>query len=245
MRRWRLRTIGCVAGLLLAAAVAACAGDDGGSETLPPDITDATTTTTATSTVLSRPPSTTAPPTTTTAPTTTPPTTTGTPPPIETLVPTDPDAEDVFIVGQQYLAGRQALRELLLNPTLDDLENRVAGFAQPGSEYYELSLQAVRDLVASGLRFAPNDPSVNLATIEVVDFEGSVPYQSAVLQTCDISNDLKVAADGSVAEPGFDGTFNTIRERFHVVLTDRGWVRDSRPIEVVGTYRGQDSCGPM
>lgn len=242
----RRRRAGLVVALALALGAAACSGDDdeGGDST--PTTESSSTATSATSSTSS----TSASSTTTTDVTTIvqPTSTSSTPPPptqeSTTSIPPWGTGEMAEQVDEAWVTGRRLEADLLRAPTLDSLEDRVAAFALPGSEYYEGVIDRVRQLVADGLRFAPNDPSFDGATVEGVHFDGA-PFTSAVVTACEVSNDVLVSvADGQPIDPGFAGQLNTYREEFRMALSDRGWVRESLPTAVLGEFQGQQTCPP-
>lgn len=236
----RRRRAGLLVALALALGAGACSGDDEGgdsvSTTAGGPTTAVSTSSIASSTTIE---STTTAVTPTTAATTS---STTTSPDTTTSIPSYGTAEMADAVTVAWEEGRRLQSDLLRSPTLDGLEDRVAAFALPGSEYYQDVVDRVRQLVADGQHFTENDPSFDGATVEGVGFDGP-PFTTAIVTACAVTNDLLVGADGQPVGPGFTGEFNTYREEFRMALSDRGWVRESRPT-AADDFVGQQTCPP-
>jgi hypothetical protein len=237
----RRRRAGLFVAAVLVLGAAACSGDDEGGDATSTTAGVSTTAPTTSSTATTKPTTTSAASTTTTQPATTiaAPTSTAT----TTSIPSFGTAELADAVTVGWESGRRLEADLLRSPTLEGLEDRVAAFALPGSEYYQGVVDRVRELVADGHHFAPSDPSFDGATVEGVHFDGA-PFTSALVTACEVSNDVLVNADGQPVDTGFGGQLNTYRERFRMALSDRGWVRESWPTEVLGEFKGQQTCPP-
>jgi len=198
--------------LAVAVSVAtACSGDDDETEPSVPATTAAVTTEAPTST---DPPTTTEPTTTTAAPTTAlPPTTT-----------VDVEALKAQIAAD-YERSYELLDELVSNPTLDGLGDRLALFLAPGSDSYNSVRTFVEELVASDERVVNGDPDLSSVTVEMVELVGSPPYVEATVTACSIDNRLRVDAAGTPLE---EPLLFAIRQRQVVQLTPNGWLPASR-----------------
>ena len=66
----------------------------------------------------------------------------------------------------------QLQEDLVSNPTLDGLDERLAQFVVPGSDAYNASRRSSRSLVAHGERVVNGDPDYSTVTVEMVELVG-------------------------------------------------------------------------
>jgi hypothetical protein len=136
--------------------------------------------------------------------------------------------------------------EMLVNPSLDNLDARVAEVAVAGSDYHATFKALVEDLVAKGDQMIPNDPDVLTITIESVELTGEAPYTEAIVTSCQVENRKRVqTADNSPigieTEVGDSGLITANHAVDPVRLTEFGWLPYLTRITML-TYKGQDRC---
>jgi len=215
----------CIAALTLALAVtalAACTGDDdteaGTSATVPvteptASATDPTTTASTSSTTS-----------TTAAPTTA----------------VDLQALKAQI-AEDYLRSEQAREDLNRNPTVDNLEARVATITALGSENYHALVDFVRGMVERGERAMPGEPDYSEVLVESVELVDGTSSGQATVIACQVTNQVIVAPDGSIV-PRTEGLI-AVRVSQPVALTDRGWLPSAAGTTLQG-QEGATSCPP-
>ena len=211
-----------VAALVLSAMAACDDGDDTAPTSTDPPTTEATATSDPTAT-------TDAP---TTAPTTAPSTSTA---PGPTTSPEDALAAEI---AADYLEAEEAIYALVHEPSLDQLEQRVALVAAPGSPFFDLMVARVTELVELGDIVTANDPDIDHVEIEDIEV---VDGDSALLTICRVTN-LKQVTPGA-SPTGEDvltlGTGELIasRSRECRLCTSNAWLRDNlkrRPRRLAG-----------
>lgn len=148
-------------------------------------------------------------------------------------------------IAADYEENYFELRDLFLRPSLDDLDNRLAEVAQPGSEAHRLLKARLVELIGLGDALVPNDPDLFSVTVEEVELVGAAPYEEAIVTACRVDNRKQVTlAENSPtgAEVLVFGSDSLRVGRFRepVGLTDRGWVpytgrRDGESFEGVQT----------
>jgi hypothetical protein len=189
-----------VAVAVLAVGAAACSDDDAA----PPTTTASPVTTAATTTA---PPVTTAA--TTAATTTLPPTTTV-------------DVEAIKAqVAADYLKTAQAVEDLLRNPTLDDLDARLAEIAVPGSFMDTGIRQTIEAYVANGQHVVPGSPDYSDSTVESVELVGSPADGRATVRVCVVTNSKLVDSSGLVV--GGISSLTAAELEQPMQLTADGW----------------------
>jgi hypothetical protein len=206
------------AAFVLVAVAPACNGDDDAVESLPPET--------------SLPETTEPPPETTEAPTST----------STTVEPTTTTVDEEALkaqIAEDYLRAEQALEDLSRNPTLADLETKVAAIAVPGSESFQAIVAAVQQDVASGERLAAGEPDYSDVIVESVDVLDAAAGEAEV-QACIISNQMRIGADG---RPIGQNRLLAARIRQSLQLTPSGWLRSS-PRERVSIEEGVTACTP-
>ncbi|MET0326164.1 MAG: hypothetical protein ABW219_13130 [Ilumatobacteraceae bacterium] len=203
--------------VLAAAAVVAllatsCTGDDDTADptTAPVTTQQADTTAVTTTEAVATTPAPTDPPTTTAAPTTEAPTTT-----------IDEEALKAQIAAdyQRSWANRNALAE---NPTLDGLDEKLAGIAVPGSGAYDAVRVFFRGLVDRGESVVPGTPDLFRIDVEDVELSDVTPLTEATVTICFISNRRRLDAQGNVIV-GSDALI-AARRLNKVQLTPNGWL---------------------
>ena len=138
-------TLTAIVGAAMATAAVGCSsGDDGGAE--PTSVTSVTTA-----------PTTTQPRATTTAAATTTTTATAEPSTTETAPPTTTEADLEAQIAADYVRSWELRNELTTNPTLENLDARVAEIAAVGTEEFTALKSFVEELVALGERTAPGN----------------------------------------------------------------------------------------
>lgn len=223
--------------LVAAALTTVAAGcSSGGSEdetepstTNPPSTVPVTTTTVAPTTTTEPAPTTTVPE--STEPTD-PPTTPATAPPTTT--------EEALKaqIAADYVRSWELRNELTSNPTLDNLDARVAEIAAVGTPEFDSLKAFVEELVAIGERTAPGDPDIFSVTVEDVTIDSS--FQAKVT-VCYVDNRLRL---NSAGEP--TGEFDeliALRGLDTVFSTDSGWLPADQ-IEISWSSIGVTSCPP-
>lgn len=223
-----------VAGLCALAVIGCGGGDD----------SDATTTTAPPTTTSVPPPSTSAPTTVATTVATTP---APTDPPTTTVPATAIDDVEAQIQAD-LSAGRERLRALQMQPTLDGLEDALATIALPGSEYYDQQLALVRDLVRVGDVLKYGDPPVDSLTVESLTIEEGEPLKASV-KVCDAANIGRVTPpeNSPVGEEiiAIEPSLLAIRYTMHVVRAENGWLVEVGPQRTVDAgFPGQATCDP-
>lgn len=204
----------------VALALAGCSDDD-----------DAGATTTPTTPAVTEPPATTAPVATTDPPTT---------PPTTEPTPTTLDEEALKAqIAEDFLRAEQEREDLLRNPTLENLEERAARIAVPGSEQYEDLVHFVRGLVERGERAVPGTPDYSDVTVENVALPTGPDRTRATVTVCDVSNQAIARSDGSIV-PGTDDLI-ALRSEQPVELTSNGWLPGEPGTPIAG-QRGATSC---
>ena len=216
---------------MVATVLAACSsGDDGEAEP--------TTTATATTAARDVTTTTTEPEATTTeAPATTPEPTD----PPETAPPTTTEQDLKAQIAADYARSWELRNELVMNPTLDDLDARVAEIAAVGTPEFDSLKAFVEELVALGERIQPNDPDTFSITVEAVTLEGSEPYERADVTFCYVDNRLRVDAQG--ASTGQFGAQIANRSVDSVALTQSGWLPDGE-LQIIWSGMGVTQCPP-
>ena len=207
---------------MLAVGFAACGDDDDSAPTtiLPPVTTDATTV------------ASTAPPTTestTTTTTTLPPTTTV-------------DVEAIKAqVAADYLKTAQAVEDLLRNPTLDNLDARLAEIAVPGSPSFTGIQATVQDDVSKGQHVAPGSPDYSDSSVESVEIVGDPAEGRAVVTVCLVTNSILVDSNGQKV----GGTSAVTAAKFTQPMqrTTDGW-RQSDEGTRVSIQENATTCAP-
>ena len=198
--------------LVLAAATllaVGCSDDDdsdstGAATTPPPESTTAPTTDA---------PATTDEPTTTVATTTVAPTTT-----------LDVEALKAQIAAD-YERSAELLDELVSNPTVDGLDEKLAMIMTPGTEPYEGVREFVVAMVERGERVVNGVPDHSSTTVENVELVGEPPYTEAIVTSCAVTNRARVDSQGIIQEG--TGILVAIRNRGNVQLTPNGWLPSS------------------
>ncbi len=136
--------------------------------------------------------------------------------------------------------------ELVLTPSLDNLDARVAEIFVPGSDAFNRLIAYVKDLVRLGDRVVPNDPDILKITVENVELVGQPPYTDANVTSCKVDNRKRVTpaenSPISVEIPvGDTGKLAAYRTTEPVQLTAIGWLPTSGNLKAV-QFDGQDSC---
>jgi hypothetical protein len=208
----------------------ACGSDDGNAK--PTTSTGTTTPTSAATTIAPTTPDTTSTPTSST--TTVPVTTTTT---VEDL-----KAQIAADFEKAYFRNF----ELVLTPSLDNLDARVAEIAVPGSDAFTRVVAFVQDLVRLGDRVVPNDPDILKITVENVDLVGQPPYTEANVTSCKVTNRKRVtpaenSPSGIEIPVGDTGKLLAYRITEPVQLTATGWFRTSGDLTGI-PFEGQESC---
>ena len=205
----------------VALALAGCSGDDD----------DAGATTTPTTPAVTEPPATTAP-VATTAPPTTPPTTEPTP--------TTLDEEALKAqIAEDFLRAEQEREDLLRNPTLDNLEERVGTqIAAPGSTNYIELVEFVRGMVERGERVVPGTPDYSEVTVESVEL---IDETHAVVTACYVLNSARIDPSGKALEG--TGVLVALRTQQPVDRTDHGWLPSEATIGLQSA-QGATTCPP-
>ncbi len=183
-RRRGTRTLTAVVSAALATAAVGCSsGDDGGAET--------TSVTPAPTTTQPRVTTTVAQATTTTGPTepTEPPTT-------ETAPPTTTEADLEAQIAADYVRSWELRNELTSNPTLENLDARVAEIAAPGTPEFDSLKAFVEELVALGERTAPDEPGPLLGDGRGRGRRRRCPARDGRRDVCYVDNRLRVDASG-------------------------------------------------
>lgn len=165
---------------------------------------------------------TTASPVTTTSPATT---TTATTPVPTTAGPTTTLSES-DVVAQVIFAWHytEQLREnLITNPTLDNLDQRVAEITEPGSQLAIDLETLIRDMVAKNERVVRGEPDYSGTTAESVELLGSPPFTEAMVTYCTVTNVRRVDASGATVL-NTDGLV-AYRASNRMVLSPLGWVQ--------------------
>jgi hypothetical protein len=209
-RRWK-QWVGALVAALTVAAGCSDDDDDGAGDTTEPA---------AESTV---PGTTEPPPETTEAPTTTT-TTTSTVPPSTTMSEEDLKAQ----IAADYQRSWQLRRELIANPTLDGLDEKLAQISAPGSADYNMSRDFVTELASAGDRVVPGTPDEFRIDIERVELVGNPPHQEARVTMCWVANPVRVNSEGAVVT---DFGLVAARRQDHVVLTPGGWLPDGQLVD--------------
>jgi len=200
--------------------VSGCTGDDDTADetsTTPPPAV-ATTAPDSSAPAATDPPATTDAPTTTGPPVTTVATTTTTASPTTTVL--DEEALKAQI-AEDYNAAYRLREEMYSAPTLDGLEERLAKVAVPGSPSYTGFEAFIRELVDTGERLTSNDPDYSSVTAQKVELSGSPPYSEALVTGCLVTNQVRVASDGSKVAGGGLGSAQQVEL---LVLTPNGWL---------------------
>ncbi|MDQ3312144.1 MAG: hypothetical protein M3517_08570, partial [Actinomycetota bacterium] len=142
---------------------------------------------------------------------TTVPTTPATTVPPTTPPPTDPPATDPPTttattqgeralkrqIADDYLRAERAYEELTANPTMDDLDARVAEIVDRRSSQFEGVRDAIIELVENDERIIKNDPDYSTLKIERVELKGRAPHRRAVVIYCDVDNRKRIDAEGN------------------------------------------------
>jgi hypothetical protein len=136
--------------------------------------------------------------------------------------------------------------ELVLTPSLDNLDARVAEISVPGSDAFTRLVAYVKDLVRLGDRVVPNDPDILKVNVENVELVGEPPYTTASVTSCQVTNRKRVTpaenSPISVEIPvGDSGKLLAYRTTEPVQLTATGWLQTSGNAKAV-QFEGQDSC---
>ncbi len=194
-----------------------CRGDD--DDTADPTITPAPIESTEAAVVTISPP-------TTVPPTTLPPTTT-----------VDIEALKSQIAAD-YQRSWQLRNELSRNPTLENLDERIAQISAPGSEDAMDLKEVIEDAVATGERTVPGDPDLFRIDVENIEISGSPPSQ-AVITVCFVGNANLVDSQGNVINGGLMAT----RSRETVVPTANGRLPNGFFIDLWGGS-GVAECPP-
>jgi hypothetical protein len=208
------------AAFVLVAVAPACNGDDD----------DAAVETSVPATTV--PDETQAPPATTEAPTST----------STTVEPTTTALDEEAVkaqIAEDYLAVQQALEDLNRAPTLENLDERLAAIATPGSPIHGELRTAIEHDVAVGERLVPGNPDYSDVFVETVELPEGPSGQTASVTACIVSNESVVGAQGQpIGDPG---TLIAARVRDTLELSPTGW-RLSGPRERVGIREGLTSC---
>jgi hypothetical protein len=198
--------------LAVAVSVAtACSGDDDGAEP--------GTTTASTPAVTTTEPETTEP----AATTTDPPTTSASPTTLPATTTLDVEALKAQIAAD-YERAWQSHEELVTNPTLDQLDDRLAQFVAPGSDSFNSVKAFVERLVADGQRVINGDPDYSTVTVEMVELIGGPPYAEATVTACQVTNRIRVDSAGVPAQ---EPALIAIRQQQTVQRTLNGWLPSS------------------
>jgi hypothetical protein len=132
-------------------------------------------------------------------------------------------------IAADYEENYFELRDLFLRPSLDDLDNRLAEVAQPGSESDSRLTARLEELIELGDALVPNDPDLFSVSVESVELVGAAPYVEAVVTACQVDNRKQVTlaenspAGVEVLVSGSD-RLRVGRYRESVKLTAFGWV---------------------
>jgi hypothetical protein len=198
---------------------AACGDDDDSAPTtiLPPGTTESTTTSTSTTT------------TTTTTTTTLPPT-------------TSVDVEAIKAqVAADYVKTAQAVEDLLRNPTLDNLDARLAEIAVPGSFVSNGIRSTIQNYVANGQHAAPGTPDYSDWTVESVDLIGGLADGRADVTACLVTNSVLVDSTGQTV--GGVRTLTAAKIRQPMQVTSEGW-RQSDQATALSQQEDTATCAP-
>ncbi len=172
------------AAIATAATIAACSSDEGGSPatTAPQAVTTtqppATTTTVASTT------------------TTTPPTEPTDPPTTETAPPTTTEADLEAQIAADYVRSWELRNELTSNPTLDNLDARVAEIAAPGTEEFDFTEGVRRGVGLARRAHRAKRPGHFSVTVEDVVLDGRRTALQTSVTVCYIDNRLRVDSAG-------------------------------------------------
>ncbi|MET0579081.1 MAG: hypothetical protein ABW122_10515, partial [Ilumatobacteraceae bacterium] len=123
---------------------------------------------------------------------------------------------------QRSWANRNALAE---NPTIDDLDVKLAQISAPGSEDYETVRAFISGLVESGERVVAGTPDLFRIDVEQVDLVGPSPTAEAVVTICFVGNRTRIDSQGNVV-PG-SGQLIAARRQDRVTSTPNGWLPTS------------------
>jgi hypothetical protein len=229
--------------LVLVAALAAvgCSDDDAGGESTPATTTPTTssvppsTSDVGSTTASSSSPPTTDPPTTTDVPTT-------------TDAPIDEEALKAEI-AEDYERAFYRRASMLADPSLRNLESRVATVLVEDSPAFETFVARVRELVALGDVVIPNDPNLYSATVESVRLVGEPPYRRAIVTVCEVDNRRQVtppenSPTGNEIEVAGTGKLLVTRIKEPVRRTDLGWLRYRTKRNGIGFVQGETTCPP-
>jgi hypothetical protein len=136
--------------------------------------------------------------------------------------------------------------ELVLAPSLDNLDAQVAEIAVPGSDAFTTLVAYIADLVRLGDRVIPNDPDILKVIVENVELVGEPPYTKANVTACKITNRKRVTpAENSpigVEIPvGDSGKLFVQRATEPVQLAASGWLPTSGNL-TGELFEGQETC---
>jgi hypothetical protein len=129
-------------------------------------------------------------------------------------------------IAADYERASKLLDELATNPTLENLDARLARIVAPGSRADADVEGFVRDLVASNERVIDNDPDYSTIEVERVELRGKPPYERATVTSCWVSNRLRIDADGN--RIAGTGALVAARQIEPVELTQQGWLPSGR-----------------
>jgi hypothetical protein len=136
---------------------------------------------------------------------------------------------------------------MLENPSLEDLEARVAQVHPVDSPAYQSLIERVQELVQLGHRVVPNDPDLLSVTVEAVELVGTPPYTEAVVTVCEVTNRKEVTVTSPTSEvPAPPGTPSVDVARYDepVRLADNGWLTYRVPREGTLFVQGETTCPP-
>jgi hypothetical protein len=184
---------------MLGVVLAGCGDDDDSAPSTTAPVTTDVATTASTTTTSS----------TTTTTTTSPPTTT-----------VDVEALKAQITGD-YLKTAQAVEDLLRNPTLDGLDDKLTAIAVPGSYSFTSIRATVEDFVAKGQRAAPGDPDYSDSSVQSVEMVGDPASGEAVVTVCRVTNQKLVDATGQVV--GGATNVTAVKAQEPMMRTADGW----------------------
>jgi hypothetical protein len=143
---------------------------------------------------------------------------------------------------------RSSLHEydLLVNPSLDNLDAKVDDLAPAGSDFHATIVATIRDLVAKGDRVIANDPDILKVTVENVELVGEPPYTEATVTSCTVENRKRVtpaenSPTGTEIEVGDSGLITAYHTVEPVRLTEKGWLRYATNI-TGDVNKGHDAC---
>lgn len=186
-------------------------------------------------------PETTTPETTTARPDTTSPPTTEATTTVATVPPTTTEDDLKAQIAADYVRSWELREEIALNPTLDNLDARVAEIAAVGTPEFDALRVFVEELVATGERVVPNEPDVFTVTVKGVTLLGSTPYKEADVLVCYVDNRVRVDAAGQ--STGASGELFANQGSDSVSLTDLGWLPDG-DYRITWTGLGVTECPP-